>query len=45
MLRIRLDGGLLSAEQLRVLGEISSDYARDTADFTDRQNLQLHWVH
>ncbi|AEI08630.1 sulfite reductase [Corynebacterium resistens DSM 45100] len=44
MLRIRLDGGLLSAEQLRVLGEISSDYARDTADFTDRQNLQLHWV-
>ena len=44
MLRIRLDGGLLSAEQLRVLGEISSEYARDTADFTDRQNLQMHWI-
>lgn len=44
MMRIRLDGGLVSSEQLRVIGEISSDYARDTADFTDRQNVQLHWI-
>ncbi|QFQ01705.1 Sulfite reductase [ferredoxin] [Corynebacterium urogenitale] len=44
MMRIRIDGGLLTNEQLRVLGEISRDYARSTADFTDRQNLQLHYV-
>ena len=44
MMRIRIDGGLLNNEQLRVLGEISRDYARNTADFTDRQNLQLHYV-
>ena len=44
MMRIRIDGGLLTKEQLRVLGEISRDYARSTADFTDRQNLQLHYV-
>ncbi|MGH3492525.1 MAG: nitrite/sulfite reductase, partial [Sciscionella sp.] len=44
MMRIRLDGGALSTEQLRVIGEISHTYARDTADITDRQNVQLHWI-
>jgi sulfite reductase (ferredoxin) len=44
MLRVRIDGGRLSTEQLRVVGEISRDYARDTADITDRQNVQLHWI-
>ncbi|MBC2681336.1 nitrite/sulfite reductase [Corynebacterium anserum] len=44
MMRIRIDGGLLDNKQLRVLGEVSRDYARNTADFTDRQNLQLHYV-
>lgn len=44
MMRIRLDGGLVSNEQLRVIGEISSEYARGPADFTDRQNVQLHWI-
>jgi sulfite reductase (ferredoxin) len=44
MLRIRIDGGLLSSEQLRVIAGISRDYARGTADVTDRQNIQLHWV-
>ncbi|CAM3133206.1 nitrite/sulfite reductase [Actinomyces slackii] len=42
--RIRLDGGSLSREQLRVIGRISNDFARGTADITDRQNIQLHWV-
>src|SRR5690606_31853896 len=37
-------GGALSTEQLRVIGQISKDFARDTADLTDRQNVQLHWV-
>ncbi|GAB3298520.1 nitrite/sulfite reductase [Parasphingorhabdus pacifica] len=44
MLRIRIDGGALTTEQLRVIGEISQTYARDTADITDRQNVQLHWI-
>jgi sulfite reductase (ferredoxin) len=44
MLRVRIDGGALSTEQLRVIGEISRDLARDSADITDRQNIQLHWV-
>ncbi|MGW9628399.1 nitrite/sulfite reductase [Microbacterium sp. NPDC055521] len=44
MMRVRIDGGQLSTEQLRVIGEISTEFARDTADITDRQNVQLHWV-
>jgi len=44
MLRVRVDGGQLSLEQLRTIAAISSEYARDTADITDRQNIQLHWV-
>ena len=44
MMRVRIDGGQLTTEQLRVIGEISTEFARDTADITDRQNVQLHWV-
>ncbi|WP_328451120.1 nitrite/sulfite reductase [Amycolatopsis sp. NBC_00438] len=44
MLRVRLDGGALTTEQLTVLGEISQTHARDTADITDRQNIQYHWI-
>src|SRR3954469_15759402 len=44
MLRIRSDGGQLSLEQLRVIASISQRFGRDTADVTDRQNIQLHWI-
>ncbi len=44
MLRVRIDGGALTTEQLRVIGQISTEFARDTADLTDRQNIQLHWI-
>jgi sulfite reductase (ferredoxin) len=44
MLRIRIDGGQLDHGQLRVIADISRRYARGTADVTDRQNIQLHWV-
>jgi sulfite reductase (ferredoxin) len=44
MLRIRIDGGQLTGDQLRVIADISRRYARGTADVTDRQNIQLHWV-
>jgi len=44
MLRVRIDGGALTTGQLRVVGQISRDFARDSADLTDRQNIQLHWI-
>ncbi len=44
MLRIRIDGGQLDHRQLAVIADISRRYARGTADVTDRQNIQLHWV-
>ncbi|MDR6868798.1 sulfite reductase (ferredoxin) [Microbacterium resistens] len=44
MLRVRIDGGQLTTRQLRVIGGISTEFARDSADLTDRQNVQLHWV-
>ncbi|MFD9812837.1 nitrite/sulfite reductase [Streptomyces sp. NPDC059080] len=44
MLRVRIDGGRLTTDQLRVIGEISQEFARGTADITDRQNVQFHWI-
>jgi sulfite reductase (ferredoxin) len=44
MLRIRIDGGQLSNDQLRTIADVSERYARGTADLTDRQNVQLHWI-
>ncbi|GIH90763.1 nitrite/sulfite reductase [Planobispora siamensis] len=44
MLRVRIDGGQLTVEQLRVIADISNEYGRGTADVTDRQNIQLHWI-
>jgi sulfite reductase (ferredoxin) len=44
MMRIRIDGGALLADQLAVIGEVASTYGRDVADITDRQNVQLHWI-
>lgn len=44
MLRVRIDGGRLTTQQLRVIGEISEEFARGSADITDRQNIQLHWI-
>jgi sulfite reductase (ferredoxin) len=44
MLRVRIDGGRLTTEQLRTIGEVSQEFARGTADITDRQNIQLHWI-
>jgi sulfite reductase (ferredoxin) len=44
MLRIRIDGGQLTTHQLRTIGQISTEFGRDSADLTDRQNIQLHWI-
>ncbi|EUA89296.1 nitrite/Sulfite reductase ferredoxin-like half domain protein [Mycobacterium ulcerans str. Harvey] len=29
---------------MRVLGQISSEFGRDTADIGDRENVQFHWL-
>jgi sulfite reductase (ferredoxin) len=44
MLRVRIDGGLLTADQLRAVAWASEHCGRNLADVTDRQNVQLHWI-
>ncbi|GLE51197.1 nitrite/sulfite reductase [Mycobacterium montefiorense] len=44
MMRVRCDGGALTATALRTLGQISTEFARDTADISDRENVQYHWI-
>jgi sulfite reductase (ferredoxin) len=44
MLRVRIPGGALSADQVDAIGRLSERYGRDVSDVTDRQNVQLHWI-
>ena len=44
MMRIRIDGGQMTTEQLRAIAWASERFGRDVADVTDRQNVQLHWI-
>ncbi|WP_245668717.1 nitrite/sulfite reductase [Nocardia xishanensis] len=44
MMRVRCDGGALNVAQLRTLGQISTEFGRDTADLSDRENVQYHWI-
>ncbi|MGZ8723540.1 MAG: nitrite/sulfite reductase, partial [Aeromicrobium sp.] len=44
MMRVRIDGGKLDLRQLRTIADISVEYGRDSADLTDRQNIQYHWI-
>jgi sulfite reductase (ferredoxin) len=44
MMRIRIDGGRMTTEQLRAIAWASETFGRDIADVTDRQNIQLHWI-
>ncbi|WP_040337246.1 nitrite/sulfite reductase [Candidatus Blastococcus massiliensis] len=44
MMRVRIDGGQLTSDGLRVIGGISTEFGRDVADVTDRQNVQYHWI-
>lgn len=44
MLRVRTDGGAMTVAQARELAGVSTEFARDTADVSDRQNIQMHWV-
>ncbi|WP_336083304.1 nitrite/sulfite reductase [Nocardia sp. SSK8] len=44
MMRVRCDGGALNVAQLRTVGGISTEFGRDTADLSDRENVQYHWI-
>ena len=45
MLRVRIDGGALTRRAAaRHRATSRAAFARDTADLTDRQNIQLHWI-
>jgi sulfite reductase (ferredoxin) len=44
MMRIAIPNGILSAGQLRVIGGLARKYARNLADITVRQAIQLHWL-
>ncbi|WP_343710013.1 nitrite/sulfite reductase [Mycobacterium sp.] len=44
MMRVRSDGKPLSVDGMRTLGQISTEFARDTADIGDRENVQFHWI-
>lgn len=44
MLRVKLENGLLTLPQLKIVTEISEKFARGTADFTTRQDIQFHYI-
>ncbi|MDQ1263924.1 MAG: hypothetical protein QG559_925 [Campylobacterota bacterium] len=44
MLRVKLEGGRLDIKGFEAALEISKKYARGTADFTTRQDLQFHFI-
>jgi len=44
MMRIAIPNGILSAHQLRVIAQLTKRHARNLADITVRQAIQLHWL-
>jgi sulfite reductase (ferredoxin) len=44
MMRIGIPNGIVSAPQLRVIAQLTKKYARNLADITVRQAIQLHWL-
>ena len=44
MIRLRIPGGLLTAEQMARAGELAQKYGQDQLCITTRQCLQYHWI-
>ncbi|MCF6309479.1 MAG: nitrite/sulfite reductase [Sulfurimonas sp.] len=44
MLRVKLVQGSMNLEQIRVVASISKEFARGTASFTTRQDVQFHFI-
>src|SRR5215210_613178 len=44
MIRVRIPGGVLLADQARGLARLARAYGNDWVHLTTRQNAELHWV-
>jgi sulfite reductase (ferredoxin) len=44
MMRIGIPNGIATSEQLRTIGSLTRAHARNLADITTRQAIQLHWL-
>lgn len=44
MMRVGIPNGIITSHQLRTIGGLTRKYARNLADITVRQNIQLHWL-
>lgn len=44
MMRVGIPNGILTSEQLRVIADITEQYAQGIGDVTTRQNIQMHWL-
>jgi sulfite reductase beta subunit-like hemoprotein len=44
MMRLKIAGGHVSTEQLRVCARVARKYADGIADITTRQTFQIHWL-
>ncbi|MEE9451384.1 MAG: nitrite/sulfite reductase, partial [Gammaproteobacteria bacterium] len=44
MMRVRIPGGLVTAEQLHRAGELAELYGQNELCITTRQTLQYHWL-
>ncbi len=42
MMRVKIPGGVLTAEQLRVIGRLSVEFGQNKGELTTRQCIQLH---
>jgi sulfite reductase beta subunit-like hemoprotein len=44
MQRIKLPGGIMTADQIDALADVTDRYGRGIAHITTRQDIQIHWV-
>src|SRR5437899_12664018 len=44
MQRIKIRGGMLTAEQMEGIADVADRYGRGIAHVTTRQDIQIHWV-
>lgn len=44
MLRLKIEHGSVTKEQLRCIASIAKEFGRGTADFTTRQTIQIHFI-
>ena len=44
MMRVGIPNGIITSRQLRVIADLTRKHARNLADITVRQNIQLHWL-